>query len=363
MISRQYAWSDDGSIQYIRDVTKEYRSSHHFTCQSCKSRMVAVIDVKKKIPHFRHYEQNCSEETYLHKAGKDLFLALFENNQKKNLPLSINFKQTFKCCLEQCRYGRKELCIRQQRTTEFDLLSKFNSIMLEKQDSETGLIPDILLTNDKGEKCYVEIVVKHKSTEEKILSGIPIIEIYIEKEKDLDGLRSGDAYPITLSLNRLKYNIFNIKNNVFREAPYCYARLVTARENFKTFYEYFVATKGRIYNAGGKNLTRDFPEIFFGRDRSKNNLYLKSCDGYCIKVSFTIEFSNKDQQDEYSTILFAVGLEGKFPWEYHYEILESDENGKLVFQKKYDIGKYAKLINFNKPKYVTPSNNQNEEDF
>lgn len=350
MISRQYAWSDDGSIQHILNVTKEYRSSHHFKCQCCNSRMVAVVDVKKKIPHFRHYFHTCPEETYLHMAGKDIFLTLFKNNQKKNLPLSIDYTQTYKCEKKKCEYGVDFPCVRKQEIKKFSLLPRFTKIEIEKHDSQTGLIPDILLTNEKGEKCYVEIAVKHMSTEKKISSGIPLIEFYINSEEDLNALRLSSETPIT-NLEGLNHKFFNMNDNVVLEAPYCYDRLKKAKEEFVAFYKDFLTQKGRIYWSRG-DLIEDFPEIYSEKTDSQENIYLISSNGRRIEVAFTIKLSNVDQLDNRNTIMFAVGKDGKFPWDYHHEILERDESNNLIFRKKFDIRNHAASIYFNPPRYL-----------
>lgn len=213
-ITYQYAQSDDGSVKHVSQVTVEYRKSHLFTCLGCGSKLEAVVNVTKRLPHFRHSESKCSLETYLHQLGKRLFKELFEKNKMMGVPLFVDYEIEHQCGIEKCKYGKNEKCYGKSDNTKLDLLAKYTSLEVEKFDSATGLTPDILLTNSDGDKLYVEIAVTHTSTEEKIASGIPIVEIYLEKEDDLKGFQTENGLTVT-DLNGLNVVCFtpNLKTN------------------------------------------------------------------------------------------------------------------------------------------------------
>ncbi len=64
-----------------------------------------------------------------------------------------------------------------------NLKDRFPEIVLEKRDGD--FIPDCMITNSEGEKVYIEILYSNPTSKEKILSGIPIIEIQVSSEKNV----------------------------------------------------------------------------------------------------------------------------------------------------------------------------------
>ena len=189
MVTCQYALSDDGSLKNISDVTDVYRKVHNFTCFGCDKQVTAVLG-KQREHHFRHAPGSiCNPETYLHQAGKKMFVDLFELAKKTNKRLLIDYFQTKICVRSDCPLGKDHCIENEGEYEEFELFPHFNHYEVEKYDPDTGLIPDILLTNDDGEKVYIEIFVKHESTDEKKDSKVPIVEISIFEEADLKCLQ------------------------------------------------------------------------------------------------------------------------------------------------------------------------------
>ena len=90
-ITWQRALSDDGSLKNISEVTDAYRTAHRFTCFGCDNELIAVLS-KLREPHFRHAPGSiCNPETYLHQAGKKMFVDLFELAKKTNKRLLIDW--------------------------------------------------------------------------------------------------------------------------------------------------------------------------------------------------------------------------------------------------------------------------------
>lgn len=243
MITWQNALSDDGSLKNISEVTDAYRKVHNFTCFGCNNGLTAVLG-KQRERHFRHTPGCiCNPETYLHQVGKKMFVDLFELAKKTNKRLLVDFLQTKICVNPDCPLG-KDHCIENEGVyKEFELFPHFNHYEVEKYDPDTGLKPDVLLTNEKGEKIYIEIFVKHESTEEKKESKIPIVEISISEEADLKCLQpelnDGD-----IKIDNAFTECFNIPNSkVLAEKPICLKSLDKARQDFLDYFRYYQQNK------------------------------------------------------------------------------------------------------------------------
>ena len=134
------------------------------------------------IHHFYHYVKadranhtlNCSSEHYIHKLAKELFFSAYKD------------KTTF-----HLRRNRKQLCSNSKATSNchklepstINLISKYPNIEIEKRDD--GFVPDILLSNDSGDKLYIEFAYTHSVEKKKANSGNKIVEIKIEIEEDV----------------------------------------------------------------------------------------------------------------------------------------------------------------------------------
>jgi hypothetical protein len=97
-----------------------------------------------------------------------------------------------KCNKESCVeiLGKENTCQNSQESV-YNLTNLFDNYAVEQRDKDTNLIPDILLFNNKGHKCYVEICNTHSCTQEKIDTKIPIIEIKSSCESDLKYIMNG----------------------------------------------------------------------------------------------------------------------------------------------------------------------------
>lgn len=269
-ITHEYAQSDDGSVRHISQVAVEYRKAHILTCLGCGLKMQAVLNVTRTQPFFRHSGDRCALETYLHKLGKKLFKELFEKNRRLGKPLTVDYHIIHQCGVEKCKYGWVQNCRRQDEIKKYDLLTRFTDIEIEKRDSATGLTPDILLSNAKGDKLYIEIYVKNPVTEEKEKksSGIPIVEIHLESEEDLKKFHIEEGTTIT-DLQEFDIKKFNL-DKIIKEMPYCTEEIRRARDSFKNFYTKIIETDGVFFisYAGGGKCDRECP--FFATSRCLN---------------------------------------------------------------------------------------------
>jgi hypothetical protein len=171
----------------VKNLEKEDRKGV-YTCLDCKGIVTPIMGVTMQ-KHFRHLNLNssCSRETYLHAFAKRKFYEIYNKCLEENLEFYIEYNIHRTCT----RYKMNHLisCELSRSTIKFDLTKYFTKIQLEKEDE--SFRPDLLLTSENnGEKIYIEIVVTHKSTADKIASGHRIIEIFINDETDISSLEN-----------------------------------------------------------------------------------------------------------------------------------------------------------------------------
>jgi len=242
-IKYRYGLGYENSIVDILTVDPKNRGKYR--CISCGQTLCAVLG-NKRTKHFRHetITESCSEETYLHQLGKRLFYDTFNSRLKKKQPFEILIMRPRECNFCQisvpCQIAPKQETI--------DLTKKFTRAYIEKPDN--GFVPDILLQADSGEVMYVEIAVTHKSSEDKISSGVEFIEISVQNEEDLNLIASGRLVEIAEEESKVKFHNFKPVVNDF--SIECLKQ--TAKRTFIADYE-ACCKKGEPF------------EIFYNRPR------------------------------------------------------------------------------------------------
>lgn len=209
MVKYKYALNSTNKIINISELSStKTEQEKSYKCLSCNGKLIARTG-KIKNWHFAHkLEENCSPETYLHILGKNIFYNNYLNCVKNKIPFYLKLF-TY---VEVNKFENKinKVFIRKDLEA-FNLVDYFDEIKLEKRDH--NFIPDLLLTNSKGDKIYVEIAVSHKCEQNKIDSKIRIIEITLEDETDIDFDNN------FISENDVKTQLYNfilkpiIKNN------------------------------------------------------------------------------------------------------------------------------------------------------
>lgn len=199
-----YALDSKGILTHISDAQR----SNSYTCPGCKRPLTPVLGVFNA-KHFRHFEECCALETYLHKCAKEAFYLLYQQALSTEAAVSLELEREVSC------YGARlallgsaaARCLK-NKSARYNLTQFFNSVELEKRDELTGLQPDVMLRDSQGNRrCYVEICVTHPCSEEKIATGIPILEFKVESQSDIQMLLTG------------QYSIKNERINVFNWQP------------------------------------------------------------------------------------------------------------------------------------------------
>ena len=179
MIRYRYAKNEENNLISIEEIDENNKQEAYY-CINCSNPLrPRAITSTKVIPHFYHPNQNsehkCNAESYLHKLAKSLFLEHF----KRQKSLILTWMENQHCANP---FSDPECTIKAEKKIN---LIEYPYYELEKRDNN-GYIPDLLLSNDKKEKLYIEFAYTHFSTHEKRESGVPIIEISIQNEKDIE---------------------------------------------------------------------------------------------------------------------------------------------------------------------------------
>lgn len=190
-IKYQYAYDESGRLVSIDDYTKETSKLHTYSCVGCGNPLLPrAIGSKSRRAHFYHKELvECSGETYIHKLAKKLIKQKFDNSSNFLVAYSV----TKDCSNKECRL-RNVNCHKDYERAEIDLKKYYDTCSVEANIN--GFIADILLTNSKNPKIQpvlIEICVTHACEEEKLYSGLKIIEIAIKKEQDVVSIVGRDV--------------------------------------------------------------------------------------------------------------------------------------------------------------------------
>ena len=363
MITYQYAQSDDGSTKYINQVSLEYRKNHHFICYGCGGRMIARLKADKREPHFAHFKDGaCSRETYLHQLGKKLFVEMFEHCLTNKISLSVDFLQQGVCNSKECPLGATKPCEGSSRTGKFNLTPNYSKCSVEQYDAETGFRPDILLTNEQGDKVYVEIVVTHETTQKKIDSGIPIIEIPIYDEDDLELFKCERNVGGVRFLD-YRTSCYNLPNKTFGVEKFCINKINYVKKAFKEYYEgvlksgsslnillqrdnickrdecpYQLSSKCEITDEGELfNLAGRFKKIIEpNEERFFSDLFLEDEKGIRIRINFALEVAIRQSFDNNERVIqFVFGYDAsRFPWQYQSPLYRSWETRFYNFKER-----------------------------
>lgn len=185
MIKFHNAINENGKIINISDVTQENRAKH-YTCVGCGKEMSAVLGQVKE-HHFRHKGDSCSWESYLHSLGRKLIKEKFDNQKEFLIKYNVEYLcdkvnncQLVKIVDKKC--NRKELFIQ-------DLKKIYN--ICEEEKNYKGYRADLMLSNKNNPNIppiFLEIAVTHDCEQNKIESGIPIIEIKLGDENVLQDI-------------------------------------------------------------------------------------------------------------------------------------------------------------------------------
>lgn len=187
-IKYQYAYDEYGKLVSINDYTKEESKLHSYKCVGCgKELLPRAIGSKSRKAHFYHKELvDCDGETYVHKLGKMLIKRKFDESES----FMVAYTVSKECNKEGCRL-RNLLCHEDRVVETINLKEYYDTCSVETAIG--GFVADLLLTNSQKTRIppiLIEICVTHPCEEEKLNSGLKIIELKFKKEQDVLALFS-----------------------------------------------------------------------------------------------------------------------------------------------------------------------------
>lgn len=192
MIKYHFALECDEIIP-IEKVNRDERHSHTYKCLGCGAEMIPKMG-DKNAWHFAHYGHdgdNCSSETYLHKLAKRLIKEKFDSSTE----FKIKYKRSGSCSnIKECVFKEDYQCAVEE-SKSYNLKEFYDTC---QEESPVGsFIADLLLTSSthpKREPVLIEVVVTHKCTEEKLDSGLRIIELKIDSEETIKSIVQYDEW-------------------------------------------------------------------------------------------------------------------------------------------------------------------------
>lgn len=175
----EYAKNECDVFTHIDDANKE----HCYRCIECGEPLI-IKDGSKKRKHFAHKSNsNCDGESYVHKIWKKRIKDKFYSNS----PFCIQYIVGTPCKdVTTCMIKKKvsDLKCNTYYVKEVDLKQEYDTC--EEEIEYKGFVGDIVLTDSKNpdkEPLFIEIDYTHSCDEDKIASGIRIIEIKVEDDR------------------------------------------------------------------------------------------------------------------------------------------------------------------------------------
>ena len=180
-----YAINQDDQLIHIDKVTIEDRANNHYYCVGCGMEMSPVLG-NIRDHHFRHKDAQCSRESYLHKLCKRNLKERFDTQKEFIIKYYVDFycNKTEGCKLAPL-YNKYQECNRKELLV-IDLKKLYDTC--QEEVKYKGYCADLLLSSKEypeREPIFLEISVTHDCEQDKLDSGIQIIELMINEEDDV----------------------------------------------------------------------------------------------------------------------------------------------------------------------------------
>lgn len=182
-VESRYAKDSGGRLISIADVDKT-KGKDTYTCPGCGDEMVACQG-EKKAWYFRHKNDECSDETYLHSLAKTKIYEWLRDAEEVKLIV----EQSSLCKEYDNCFFKNEMECKRSEPKSYNLKDYYDVCALEErvQVGNKYFVPDILLksTDINRSSLWIEIEVTHACEKEKIQTGFRIIEFKIDSEDDI----------------------------------------------------------------------------------------------------------------------------------------------------------------------------------
>jgi len=281
----RYTKAADGELIDIAAVDPSNRYARGpYRCLSCNHIMVPALGSVRK-HHFKHKSErplNCSNETYLHQIGKITLFNTLSDCMKYKKPFLLNRRQPIVCNHYEENFG----LICRDQTTYFadDLAGRFDVVEIEK--SIAGFVADVLLTSSQtGEKFLIEIAVTHEISQEKISSGLGVVEIKINCEDDVEELKKGIS---TSSANVNCYHLPDVAPANKRCVDPCNipCTLLLLYDSGKAWYSHTTSTEAKYLISDRSLISWEVAPTHFAGDKRSQRSFLDLFKQFILKQKF-----------------------------------------------------------------------------
>jgi len=183
--SVKYRYSINSNNELI-EIHTAHKLGGEYHCPECGERMILKCGTKKSW-HFAHEKVECDYDHYLHTIAEQRILEWYNAADDVSMILQIN---EICECKELCKFYREEFCCRSCLSEAFNLKDYYSNCEREIRYEKNGhaYVADLMCfpKNPNHDPLFIEICVTHPCEEEKLASGIRIIEFVIKSEEDLD---------------------------------------------------------------------------------------------------------------------------------------------------------------------------------
>lgn len=210
-----FARNEKGELVDILTLNINNRYAQKFYCPECGFEMRPRLG--KKLAHcFYHFCGSlCNQESYIHRVGKELLYNRFYSDQ----PFFIDIPQNAYCeRRDACEYRIENIhysCDWPTRiVTRINLKDWYDVAEIEKEyfpNSGVSFRPDVLLTSSldpSRSPVFLEIRFTHPCSEDKVKSGIRILELKIDSIADLERIPGIKVFSVSE-----KVSFYNFKKN------------------------------------------------------------------------------------------------------------------------------------------------------
>lgn len=183
-VKYRYALNENNKLIEIHEA---HQVGGEYNCPQCGKKMICKCG-SKNAWHFAHNKAECDYNKYLHTIAEQRISDWFNSSNEISIIMRTN-----EICdkSDSCKFYREE-CRREVDSDKFNLKEYYGYCEKEKTFEKNGqrFIADLLCLpkNEKNEPLFIEICVTHPCEQEKIDSGIRIIEFVIKSEEDIDSI-------------------------------------------------------------------------------------------------------------------------------------------------------------------------------
>ncbi len=272
-----YAFDENHNLVFIKDVERDTRHLHSFTCPCC-SHPMTPRQGQFNSWHFAHGEgRPCSSESYIHFTAKEIVARRF--NDRKS-PFNISLEVERRCSFSSVCKEIQNNCRLFPAAVEYDLHEHYDlpavlEVDVVEPDGVTHYRPDVLLrsSNPLREDIFIEIYHNHKSTNNKVESGHRIIEIRI---RDMEALRWLETTPSISETKDVQFYGFKRDLKVSPDTVFKIAKL-RALESMSVNQEEFMEMENELLEGAASKQSVASLDLNFDYESHEEEYYYPAC--------------------------------------------------------------------------------------